>query len=141
MQRKKESVFWIAVVLNGLATVILVVDQELVAGWGAVLFFWFILMILVASRTGFFYRKRFQKIKAFKMPMEVKVEDEGITYTSAHSQSKLLWSAFEKWLESGKNFLMYTQPNLFFIVPKRALSEEQISAFRDLLRSRIANQP
>ncbi len=87
--------------------------------------------------SGIPFRRQFRKLKSLHKPMEISVGDEVILYRSATGESKSRWEAFEAWKESKKSFLLYTQPRLFFIVPKRVMQTDEVAVFRELLRSRI----
>jgi hypothetical protein len=88
-------------------------------------------------RSGLLYRRQFRKIKALQRPMQMAFDNDEIVYTSPTAQAKILWSAFEDWRESKNSFLLYPQPRMFYIVPKRAIQADQIPAFRSILEARI----
>jgi hypothetical protein len=87
--------------------------------------------------SGFPFRVQFRKISALHSPYQVEAGPEGMNFTSVIGHTHQLWQGFEDFQESKRNFLLYTQRNLFFIVPKRALQPEEVSSFRELAKSRI----
>lgn len=87
--------------------------------------------------SGFAWRKQFRKIQALQAPLKMTVSDEGIFYESARGSSTTMWAAFEDWRESKTLFLFYPQPSMFFILPKRIMGPEQVSAFREVLTARV----
>jgi len=95
----------------------------------------FLFFLFTFSRIS--HRRRFRKIKALQLPVQINLDDEGIAYASANGQSKISWRAIEAWSESDRVFLIYTQPNLFYVVPKRVLVADPIAELRMLLKERI----
>jgi hypothetical protein len=89
-----------------------------------------LLMLWVWS--GLPYRQQFRKIRALQLPMQISVTDTEISYESQNGQSKISWSAIEAWRESKSIFMLYTQPSVFSILPKRVLNADEITAFRAL---------
>jgi hypothetical protein len=86
--------------------------------------------------SGIPYRRQFRKIKALHLPIQISVTDTEISYASQNGQSKISWSAIEAWRESKSIFMLYTQPSVFSILPKRVLNADEITAFRELLTSK-----
>jgi len=96
-----------------------------------------ILLLVVLLRSGMLHRMQFNRMKALHQPIHLEAGDGGVIYRTSRGESTTKWEGFEKWRESKGNFLLYVQPRLFFVVPKRVLNEEQVAEFRELLRSRI----
>ena len=69
--------------------------------------------------------------------MQLTLTESEILYTSANGQSRILWRAIERWQECKANFMLYTQPRLFHILPKRVMQSDQIAACRELLQSKV----
>jgi hypothetical protein len=96
-----------------------------------------LLLLMVLLRSGMFYRMQFNRTKALHQPIHFEAGDGGVVYRTSRGESTTKWEGIEKWRESKGNFLLYVQPRLFFVVPKRVLDVEQIAEFRELLKSRI----
>jgi len=94
-------------------------------------------LVILYIWSGIPYRRHFRKIRALQTPMKFAVNEDEVLASSARGEGKIAWTAFEDWRESKKNFLLYSQPNLFHVVPKRVMQSHQISVFRDLLKNRI----
>ena len=94
-------------------------------------------LLIVWIWSGLPYRQQFRKIRALQLPMQISVTDSEISYTSPNGQSKSLWAAIEAWRESKNIFMFYTQPNLFYVLPKRVMNADEITAFRELLLSKV----
>lgn len=70
-------------------------------------------------------------------PTTVNISDEGLEVQNPHANSRALWSAYIDWGERKSVFIVLPQPRMYVTIPKRAFTEEQITAFRELLRSKI----
>jgi hypothetical protein len=99
----------------------------------------FVLMILLRSGMlpRMLHRMQFNRLRALHGPIRFEAREGDIAYCTGTSESITKWEAFEKWKESNGGFLLYVQPRLYFLVPKRVLDEAQVAAFRELLKSRI----
>jgi hypothetical protein len=64
--------------------------------------------------------------------------DEGATVVSATGEAKFLWSAWIKYQETGRFFLLYPSKQIVHIMPKRAFaSEQELVDFRNLLKQKV----
>jgi len=52
--------------------------------------------------------------------------------------SDVEWKNYIRYVESKRQFLLYLSPAAFNMVPKRALTSEQVSEFRTLLAQNIS---
>lgn len=59
---------------------------------------------------------------------------------SAKSRTEMLWSAFERWIEGDKTFVLYSA-NLMYVFPKRAFSDQSSAEFHTLLKEKIRPNP
>lgn len=108
--------------------------DQMVPAWiflGIVLLFWILL------RSKVFYRMQFNRTKALHGPIHFEASDGGVVFRSPRGESTTKWEGLEKWRESKGSFLLYTQPRLFFVVPKRVLDIDQVTALRELLSRRM----
>lgn len=96
-----------------------------------------LLLLMILLRSGALYRIQFNRIKALHGPIHFEAGDDGVVYLTSRGESKTKWEGFEGWRESEGSFLLYPQPRAFLLVPKRVLETEQVTALRELLRSRI----
>jgi len=95
------------------------------------------LLLVVLFRSGVLYRMQLNRTKALHQPIHFEAGDGGVIYRTSKGESTTRWEGFEEWRESKGSFLLYVQPRLFFVVPKRVLNVEQVAAFRELLRSHL----
>jgi hypothetical protein len=101
-----------------------------------VLLVWFCLLF-VLWYTNFLWRWQYSKIDALKREFIAEVDEEGITSSTEVARSEMKWTVFIRWYEGKKAFLLYTQPRLFHIYPKRAFGPGEVDEFRALLQRRI----
>jgi len=69
--------------------------------------------------------------------MTLDVTDAGLQFRSQHTDSKVDWSAYVKWLEEKTIFALFPNPKIFIVIPKRAFTVDQVSEFRELLRQHV----
>jgi hypothetical protein len=112
--------------------------SQLVPSW---IFLAVMFLLMVLLRSGMLprvlHRMQFNRLRALHGPIHFEARDSDIFYRTRTSESTTKWEAFEKWEESKGGFLLYVQPRLYLLVPKRVLDGAQIAAFRELLKSRI----
>ncbi|MBC7795957.1 MAG: YcxB family protein [Pyrinomonadaceae bacterium] len=66
---------------------------------------------------------------------------EGIEFFSQTASSQILWIDLVKVVESRTDFLLFPQPQISYLIPKRAFeSESQINDFREMLRSALGDK-
>ncbi|MCW5869797.1 MAG: YcxB family protein [Candidatus Eremiobacteraeota bacterium] len=70
-------------------------------------------------------------------PVGAQIDEKGLELAGAHANGLTKWSGIVRWLESADLFLVYPQPRLFFILPKRALQPDEIAEFRDRLINEV----
>jgi len=66
------------------------------------------------------------------------IDDRGVHWRWDGGSSDLDWKTFIRWYEGGNEFLLYSSPVLFHVVPKRAFSKGQLPELRTLLSQRVA---
>jgi len=108
--------------------------RQLIPSW---IFLGAVLLLMGLLRSGMLQRMQFHRLKAPHQLIRFEAGDGGVVYRTSQSESTTKWEAFEKWQESKKSFLLYVQPKLFFVVPKRVLDLGQVTALRELLAGRI----
>jgi hypothetical protein len=108
--------------------------HELLPSW---IFFGAMFLLLFVLRSKVLYRMRFNRTKALHESIHFEAGDDGVVFRTKRGESTTKWEGVEKWWESKGIFLLYLQPRLFFVVPKRVLDIKQVVAFRALLMSRV----
>jgi hypothetical protein len=98
--------------------------------------------ILLAAFMSFilFSRSRQMKRKSPALQGLIKYEfdDVGMRIAGPHTTAELRWPSFVKWRENKTTFLLYQNPRLAQIIPKRFFSSaEDVAAVQDLLRTHV----
>ena len=75
-------------------------------------------------------RRTYRKHKALHRPYTYSWSETGLTVTSTGGEWHVPWNDYLKWDENAQIFILYQAPRLFNMVPKRALSPEQIVDIR-----------
>jgi hypothetical protein len=67
-------------------------------------------------------------------PRMVEISPEGLHVRTSLVDSKMAWDLFRDWSESKDVFTLYHGQNIVVPIPKRAMTPEQQSEFRELLK-------
>ena len=95
-------------------------DPQIFWGWltwmlgGAFVFLFSLRFIIVP----FVARKHYRKYNTLFEPVSVKVDDEGVTFSTEQSHVVIEWEKVHKWREDDDYVLIYLMPRFFHIVPK-----------------------
>ena len=68
--------------------------------------------------------------KRFRGQLRIYFSDEGLHLQDSATQVRVLWNQFIGYLEGSEAFLLYMNPRLYRIVPKRVLANQE-SEFRE----------
>ena len=73
-------------------------------------------------------RRNYRKYPAIhaEQTLRLKEDGSGVLLSSSLGETNLTWPLVTRWLEDENYLLMYLQPRLFFIVPKRADPQNQV---------------
>jgi hypothetical protein len=105
------------------------------------LYIFFILWNLIVWALPYISaRSQFRGSPSAKAPITLDITDAGLHFHSQHTDSKVAWSAYVKWLEEKTIFALFPNPKIFIVIPKRAFTVDQASEFRDLLREHVKAQ-
>jgi hypothetical protein len=86
------------------------------------------------------FRRDFQKDDRFKHEFTADISDEGIHIVTPFSDGLVKWNGFVRFLESNEIFMLCVAPWNFFIFPKRAFAQGEITEFRSLLQRKIVSR-
>jgi len=75
-------------------------------------------------------RRTYRNHKALHRPHTFSWSETGLTVTSSSGESQLAWGDYLKWAENAQVFILYQAPRLLNILPKQALTPEQIVDLR-----------
>ncbi|MGZ7103536.1 MAG: YcxB family protein [Candidatus Angelobacter sp.] len=59
------------------------------------------------------------------------LDETGLSFTGPAFSSRVEWAFFPRFVEDQKTFLLYQSNQVFNIIPKQQLSQEQISELRE----------
>jgi hypothetical protein len=86
--------------------------------------------------VGYYYdfvKKAYKKAGYADQELRVTIDDKQLTVIGPTSQATTQWDHFYKWRESQAVFMLYSQPTLMLIIPKRFMTPEQVDEFRTFL--------
>jgi len=115
--------------------------------WG---FHWDNLMILPVGFTVFALSRpllvkravkaAYRKTRSLHGPRSTAVDEQGMSFEGPDFSSQLKWPFFLKFAEDDKSFIIYQTDQMFFCIPKRQLSQQEISTIREALIQHIPNR-
>ena len=82
-------------------------------------------------------RKQYRNAPSAKGTVNLEILDNGLRFVSAASTGEAPWSHYLKCLEGKAVFLLFLNPRVFVLIPKRAFTAEQENQFRTLLAQNI----
>lgn len=98
----------------------------------------FIARFLQRWLTRWWFRRLFRKLPpAVQLPRQIVTNEHEMVYTNAMYTRRTSWASIAKWRETSTSFLIYIKFSLFVLIPKRDMPPGQISAFRELLSSKV----
>jgi len=94
-------------------------------------------LLFVRMLTAYQAKRVYTKSPILSEEVTLKVSKKGIEYNKSANTELLRWENFRKWKQNEKYYLLYTNHYQFNVIPKRALSEEQIKELEDYLEKYI----
>lgn len=85
-------------------------------------------------------RLQFRKQPAAQGRQTVLLDADGVHGRGDTGQSDVEWRSFIRWLECKNQILIYSSPVYFIIIPKRALTPDQLTEIRGLLAQNIGSK-
>jgi hypothetical protein len=79
-------------------------------------------------------KSTFKKDFASRFETTVVASDAQIEFSNAKGNAVFNWMAIVRYAESKQLFLLYTQSNVFNVIPKRAFTPEDATSLREILR-------
>jgi len=83
----------------------------------------------------------FKREASLKLKTTIVASEEGFETVNSRGKSTLNWSAFTRFTETRNIFMLYVQSRMFHLIPKRALSPEDVDRLRELLKRHISTKP
>lgn len=141
---RSKPLWWIMWGIRLMAVLALYVFLSSIAGVAGYYTFPAILALVVVYGVSFWWtssmlpRRAARSSPFLNADIEVIASDEGLKYRSALSKGESEWAVYTGALESSAHFLLHGGKNLFYIYPKRGLTEPgDLDRFRDLLRTNV----
>ncbi len=85
-------------------------------------------------------RKQFSRQPGAQGPRTMVLDAAGVHWRWNGGSADVEWKNFIRFLESKSEFLLYSSPACFNILPKRALSPDQLSELRGLFAQNISSK-
>ena len=70
--------------------------------------------------------------------IELDVQDVGLRFRSVSTDGLVSWKGYIKWIEDERVFVLFSSPQIFVLIPKRAFDADQLAAFQQSLHEKIA---
>jgi len=87
-----------------------------------------------------FWARKFRGIRNLQREFQMEISDDKLAVSSDVAHGEMKWEGFTKWTETKNLFLLYSQPSLFNIVPKRSFTSGGIEEFRDILSRKVVSK-
>jgi hypothetical protein len=83
---------------------------------------------------GWYGRRFFRKTSLLQEPCTTGWSEEGLHFFSASCENKVGWSGFDSWAEDPVGFQFFLSKMQFYVLPRRAFSDEQWEDLRHILQ-------
>ncbi len=93
--------------------------------------------ILIWASPWWAARNQFSKQPAAQGPRTVLLDSGGVHWRWNGGSADIEWKNFIRFQETKNQFMLYSSPACFNIVPKRALTLDQMGAFRQLVMENL----
>lgn len=94
-------------------------------------------MLFVRMLTAYQAKSVYQKSATLPYEITLQIYGKGIKLDKNNNNATIPWSAFMKWKNDEKFYLLYTNPRRFNVIPSRVLSEKQKEEFDAYLKKYI----
>jgi len=131
--------FWSLGILGiTVGTVGIILLPGMKAGYGA-----FLLGAYFVLSVTLFHRYRvgriWEKEPSIRDPLVAEITEADLYVISPHEDGRAKWSAFSRFLETERLFLLFRQRSTFNVIPKRVFRDaSEIAIFRHLLERKIS---
>lgn len=111
------------------------IQKVMMIGAPSILLFVFFFPVLMNLLfTGSSARKTFRQQKSLHSPIHFSWSDAGLHARTCTVDGTTPWDHYVKWRENASTILLYHSDRLFQLIPKRALSPEQVASIAGYLR-------
>jgi hypothetical protein len=84
-------------------------------------------------------RKYFRKSSIFRGPRSLTVDETGLTFSAPALTVQMKWDSVQSFVEDDTAFVLYQSGLIFHLMPKRQLSQQQISDLREAFTQHITS--
>jgi hypothetical protein len=99
---------------------------------------WGSILLALPMLWAFQFRRVYRKSPMLQGRRTLEIDDTSLHFTSANSDGRTNWQAYIKFAESNETFILFQQGNQIFIpIPKRELSQSQITELRSLFETHL----
>ncbi len=82
-------------------------------------------------------RKSYAKSTNMHGQLILDIDDDGLHFQGPTFNSQVTWNHYSRFCEDKDSFVIFQNPSIFNIIPKRCLSEEQTPVLRELFTRHI----
>jgi hypothetical protein len=107
--------------------------------WGWMIAFAFLFLTITGQFWYFLIKYRTTHVE-LRLPRGVEFSARGLTMTSARVDWFGAWQTFPKFRETRRAFLLYIDPKRYHLLPKACLTQEQQTAFRQILEAKLVRE-
>ena len=94
-------------------------------------------MLFVRILSAYQAKSVYQKSATLPYEITLHISGKGIKLDKNSNHASIPWSAFSKWKNDERFYLLYTNPRRFNVIPVRAMSEVQKKEFNAYLKKYI----
>lgn len=105
--------------------------------------FWLLAAFLLYLPVYFFVlfprrvRKLYQQTKAASTPTLFRAGPSGLEVENDHGMSEIEWSDLHCWKEGRHTVLLYVNDSLYVVLPKRCLTDDQLTCVKQYLAHHV----
>jgi hypothetical protein len=114
--------------------------SEPLAAFGPLFVFAVIWVALLWASPWLSARKQFSKQPGAQGPRTLVLNASGVHWRWNGGSADVEWKNYIRYLESKNEFLLYSSPAVFNIVPKRVFTPDQISELRELFAQNVSSK-
>jgi YcxB-like protein len=124
-----------AILLSGLILKPDAHDAKILTPYFVFTFLWIGAMLVLPRRSA---KKQFLKQPGAHGPRTILIDAMGVHWRWNGGSSDIAWKNYVRAVEGRSQFLLYTSPACFNIIPKRALSSDGLLELRRILEQNIS---
>jgi hypothetical protein len=121
----------------GLLMLAMYPNAQYLSTYGPILFIAGLWVLMLWGGPWWAARMQFRKQPSVQGPITATLSEKGVSWKWDGGSSEVEWKTFHRWQECKTQFLLFTSPVMFNMIPKRVLSPEQESEVRNLLTEHV----